>query len=141
MAVTAVQEAHFEDHWSRESRRGEGLSSLYSWAVLIILALQSGPFVERALSTFGGLCCSSSLGCRGAFICRVSLLAMMQLPGCRSEAVHSWDVLRVDLNPSTWRQNCGKKPSDALRVYLHLSRLLVQESRSYGGSDLGHQKH
>lgn len=103
----------------------------------------SGPFVERALSTLGGLCYSSPLGCRGAFIGRVSLLllATTQLPGCHLEAVRLWDVLRVDLDPSTWRQNCGKKPSDALRVYLHSSRVLVQESRSYGGSDLGHQKH
>lgn len=63
-----------------------------------------------------------------------------QLPGCGLEAVRVWDVLRVDLDPSTWRHNCGKKPSDAPRVCLHLSRPFVQESRSHGGSDSGYQK-
>lgn len=142
VASTAVQEAHFEDHWSRERESvGALISSLLG--CFNHPGTTSGPFVERALSTLGGLCCSSPLGCRGAFIGRVSLLllATTQLPGCHLEAVRLWDVLRVDLDPSTWRQNCGKKPSDALRVYLHSSRVLVQESRSYGGSDLGHQKH
>lgn len=63
---------------------------------------------------------------------RVSLSLGAELPGCYLEAVRLWDVLRVNL--------CGKKPSGAPRVHSHLSRLLVQESLSKGGSD-EHQKH
>lgn len=134
VAATAVQEAHFESQ--------EGFISLllghfksswhFKWPVRW--------WEERSLPL--GSLLILLIRVQGAFVSRVSLLlAIMQLPGCWWEAVRLWDVLRVDLAPSTWRHDCGKKPSDALRVYLHLPRLLVQESRSYGGGDLGHQKH
>lgn len=74
VAATAVQEAHFEDHWSRGRVCGGLISSLLG--CFNHPGTTSGPFVERALSTLGGLCCSSPLGCRGAFIGRVSFVVV-----------------------------------------------------------------
>lgn len=52
VATTAVQEVHFEDHWSRERVRGALIFSLLG--CFNHPDTTSGPFVERALSTLGG---------------------------------------------------------------------------------------
>lgn len=133
VATTAVQGAHFEDCWSRES-----------WRFFIALLLghfnhsdtKKWPIRGQSSLYLWGLCRFSSLGCRGAFISRVSLWLGTQLPGCRLEAVHLWDMP----SPSTWRQDCGKKPLVAPKSAFALTEALsagvpVLEWQWHGASE------
>lgn len=63
-----------------------------------------GPFVEKALCTFGVSAAPPHWGAGALFISRVSLLLGMQLPGCRLEAVHFRDVLKSLPHPYMERE-------------------------------------